>query len=142
MKHFMLIVLAMILGSQAQASVSSNEFVDKFVAAVNRRLVVTNQDRIMEKKTIYCTGLRPAQIEAISNILREDSEITVQTFMAKASQEIKCYPTLLPQLKRSGWDILTKSYWKDAELVKATLADLGLNQRSHLEAKLLDSLNP
>ncbi|UYL09579.1 hypothetical protein B9G69_003205 [Bdellovibrio sp. SKB1291214] len=143
MKHLLLIVFATIMGAQAQASVSADEFVDKFVAAVNRRLVITNQDRIMENKTIYCTGMRPAQIEAISKIVRENTEITVQEFSAKAYEAINCYPTLLPQLKRKGWGVLTKSLWKDVELVNATLADLGVyRHRSQLENKLLDSLNP
>lgn len=142
MKHLLLLAFTLILGSQAQASVSADEFVDKFVAATNRQLVFINQDRIMAKKTIYCTGLKPAQVEAISNIIRENTELTVQEFTAKASQAIKCYPSLLPQLKRNGWDVLTKSYWKDLEIVRTALADLGLNHRSHLESKLLDSLNP
>lgn len=143
MKHLLLLAFTILMGTQAQASVSADEFVDKFVAAVNRRLVITNQDRIMENKTIYCTGMRPKQIEAIANIIRENTELTVQEFSAKASEAISCYPTLLPQLKRKGWGVLTKSLWKDVELVNATLADLGVyRHRSQLENKLLDSLNP
>jgi hypothetical protein len=144
MKHLLFLAFAMMLGTQAHASVSADEFVDKFVAQMNRRLVFMNQDRISAQKRPYCTGLNKAQVEVITQIVRENTEQTAQEFWTKLSDEIKCYPIAFPQLKREGWGILTntKAFWMDIELVRATLADLGISHRSGLEGKLLDSLNP
>ncbi|QLY24397.1 hypothetical protein [Bdellovibrio sp. KM01] len=141
MKHLLLLAFAMILGSQARASVSVDEFVDSYVAQMNRRLVFTNQDRIAVQKRPYCTGLSNTQVQTIKNIVRENSEQTTEEFLTKLSDELKCYPIAFPQLKREGWGILTntKAFWMDIELVRATLRDLTHRPIDGKE-KLLDSI--
>ncbi len=142
MKHLMLIAFAMILGTQAHASVSADEFVDAFVAGMNRRLVFLNNDRIASQKRPYCTGLTSEKIELIRNIVRENSEQTNDDFVSKLSEQLKCYPIAIPQLKRTGWGFFTntKAFWMDIKLIQETLRDLG-NQPYNAKVKLLDGVS-
>jgi hypothetical protein len=142
MKHLLLIAFAMILGTQAHASVSADEFVDAFVAGMNRRLVFLNNDRIATQKRPYCTGLSSEKIELIRTIVRENSEQTNDAFVSKLSETLKCYPIAFPQLGREGWGILTntKALWMDIKLIQETLRDLG-NQPYDAKVKLLDGIN-
>ncbi|MEK2688085.1 hypothetical protein [Bdellovibrio sp. GT3] len=144
MKYLVLMLTTLIIGAQAQASVSQDEFVSQFVAQMNRRLVFINQDRIATQKRPFCTGLSQTQIETIKTVVRENSEQTASEFWTKLSPELKCYPIFFPPLKREGWGVLvnTKAYWMDIDLIRDTLRDLGYSNHDAMDSKLLDVMNP
>ncbi|WP_413575197.1 hypothetical protein ACLVWU_12950 [Bdellovibrio sp. HCB290] len=144
MKRFMFVIIAMLLGTQAHASVTSEEFVDQFVAQMNRRLVFVNQDRIAAKYRPFCTGLNKDQIASITSIVSQNPEQTAEEFHKALSEKLQCYPIAIAPLKREGWGILfnTKAYWMDIKLIRDTLADLGLKTHDSMKSKLLDSVHP
>ncbi|MBO9668129.1 MAG: hypothetical protein J7501_15110 [Bdellovibrio sp.] len=142
MKRLLLLAFAMTMGLRANAaSVSGDEFVSHFVAQMNRRLVYMNQDRIMERKRPYCTGLNESQIALITQIVEENPEQSSAEFLDKLAPELKCYPIFFPPAKREGWGILfnTKAYWMDIDLILATLKDLRQGHNVDTRIKLLES---
>lgn len=146
MKKLIVLATTLMMGLQAQASVTASEFVSDFVNQTNRRLHYTNKERSAAKKrTNYCESLDAKQIKTIKDIVAKNPEITVGDFTAQLSDTLKCFPEFWSPWSRTkttrGMLVNTKAYIMDISLIQDVLADLNEGKLPNEHTKLLESYN-
>ncbi|UYL09580.1 hypothetical protein B9G69_003210 [Bdellovibrio sp. SKB1291214] len=146
MKKLIVIAATMMMGLQAQASVTASEFVSDFVNQANHRLEYINKQRTAAKKrTNYCSALDAKQVKTIQEIVAKNPEITVGDFTAQLSDSLKCFPEFWSPWSRTkttrGMLVNTKAYIMDISLIQDVLADLNDGKLPSEHTKLLDSYN-
>jgi hypothetical protein len=146
MKKLIVLATTLIIGLQAQASVTAGEFVSDFVDQANRRLLYTNKERTATKKrTNYCNSMSAEQVKTIKAIVAKNPEITVGDFTAQLADSLKCFPEFWSPWSRTkttrGMLVNTKAYIMDISLIQDVLADLNEGKLPNEHTKLLDSYN-
>ncbi|WP_413557882.1 hypothetical protein [Bdellovibrio sp. HCB209] len=146
MKKLIVLAMTLMMGLQAEASVTAKEFVSDFVEQANRRLHYTNLERTASKKrTNYCATISAEQTKLIADMVNKNPEITVGEFTMQLGDTLKCFPEFWSPWSRKkttrGMLVNTKAYVMDISLIQDILADLNEGKLPKEHTKLLDSYN-
>ncbi len=138
----------LLIGIQAQASVTPKEFKHDLVTEMNRLAKVINKDRATAKwpNWSYCTTFSARQLALIENLIKESPEITVAEFTDKLAQKLNCFRTEANKNDSidftksfTGFAIHTPTYIKDYELISEALLWLNDGQKPTADVPVLDS---
>lgn len=119
------------------------EFTSAFVAQVNHRLEITNQERASQNKTTYCAKLNKQKIALIAKTAAKEN-VTVGEFATTVSENLKCYPVFWSPWERKnigGVLFNTKAFVMDTWIVRDVLEDLAQGRTPDNAELLIGSSN-
>ncbi|WP_413293225.1 hypothetical protein ACLSU7_17720 [Bdellovibrio sp. HCB185ZH] len=141
----LILITTLLIGFQAHASVTPQEFKTDLVTEMNRLAKIINKKRAGSEWQ-YCTKFTPRQMKLVETILKESPEITVGDFSYKLAQKLNCFRTEANSddsidFSKSffGFAIHTPTLLKDYELISEALLWLNDGQKPNEHTPVLDS---